>query len=75
MIKKFYGVDCDFCGSVIDYCPGIRPTKEYIESTGAVVIGRKHFCCQNCADNYMHDLTVARVGNLKQFAPGKKFKR
>ena len=75
MIKKYYECTCDFCGCVINHYPDVRPTKEDFEEIGAVVYGRKIFCDVRCLSNYRHDLTVSRVGNLKQFQPGKTFER
>lgn len=75
MIKKFYECTCDYCGRVINHYPDIRPTKEDFKEIGAVVYGRKIFCDNRCLANYRHDLTEIRVGNLKQFQPGKRFER
>lgn len=75
MIEKFYECTCDYCGSVINHFPQVRPSKEDFEEIGAKVYVKKIFCDEECLANYRHDLTEARVGNLKQFQPGKTFKR
>lgn len=70
MIQKWYECSCDYCGNVIarfSYKPDASDIQEYC----GVMYGKKIFCSKSCYQNYKHDLTVIRVGNLKQFQPGK----
>ena len=55
MIKRYYECTCDYCGSVINHYPDIKPSKGDFEEIGAVVSGRKIFCDKQCLENYRHD--------------------
>jgi hypothetical protein len=48
MIKKWYEISCDECGSV-EYLKG---TQKIVEETaidiGWIKKGQKHFCCEKC---------------------------
>ena len=74
MIKKWYECTCDYCGNVIVHLP-YKPDASDIQEYGGIMYGKKMFCDDSCYQNYKHDLIVSRVGNLKQFAPGKRFER
>lgn len=75
MISRIYEIRCDYCGRLLGYSKD-RPTNEQIrKQLGAIVVGQRHFCQESCAADANHDAAVKRAGNLKQFAPGKKFER
>ncbi len=75
MYKTIYQCCCDFCGQVITQTYGKKPTEEELKDIGAVVLGRRVFCDEECKQEWKHYVTVSRCGNLKQFQPGKPFKR
>lgn len=73
-VGNCYETTCDYCGRVIAF-PAKRPTLAGLAAYGAIVRGRKVYCSKQCAAEANHDAAVKRAGNLKQFQPGKKFKR
>lgn len=67
MIEKFYEVRCDFCGTVINHYPKIRPTRERIEKiVGVRCTATKHFCSDVCYANWKHDCQERMYMNLRQ---------
>lgn len=75
MLKRIYEIYCDYCGRFLGYAETKPTNDQYRKIIGVMVIKNKIFCDENCASEYAHDLTVKRVSNLKQFAPGKSFER
>lgn len=75
MLRRIYEIRCDYCGRLLGYSKD-SPTDEQIrKQLGAIVVGKRHFCQESCAADANHDAAIKRAGNLKQFAPGKRFER
>lgn len=73
MVKRYWEITYDYCGRILgraDY--HIRPD----DCANLLFVRGKHvFCNANCAAGFEHDKTLKRVGNLKQFQPGKSSTR
>lgn len=64
MIQKWYEVTCDYCGAGINHYIGRRPTREMLEAYGAVCTATKHFCRQECFDDWNHERLERQYMNL-----------
>jgi hypothetical protein len=76
MIRRHWIVTCDYCGREHRFDGNTKPTDQTLKDAGIAVRGLNlHFCNDNCAADYSHDVQLKRAGNLKQFQPGKTFER
>ena len=66
MIRKWYECTCDYCGNALIHLP-YKPTVTDFQANDIIVCGNKIFCDKECLQNYKHDITLKRVGNLKQY--------
>ena len=64
MITKWYEVTCDYCGGGINHYIGKKPSRELMESDGAITTSTKQFCCDACYADYKHDLDEKRYLNI-----------
>ena len=76
MIRRHWIVTCNYCGREHRFNGNTKPTDQQLKESG-IIIGsaQKHFCNEKCESEWHHDMIVYRVGNLKQFQPGKIFEK
>ena len=75
MIRRYWIVNCDYCGREYRFNGSTKPQDNELKESGIVVRGLQTHLCEKCIGDYTHDLSVNRAGNLKQFQPGKQFER
>lgn len=64
MITKWYEVTCDYCGRGINHYVAKKPSRELMESDGAITTPTKQFCCEACMADYNHDMWQKRYLNI-----------
>ena len=52
MLQKWYELTCDCCGSAINHYIGSKPSREMLKQDGVIICGDKHFCSDECKDEY-----------------------
>jgi hypothetical protein len=45
---------CDNCGYAINHYAG-RPSKEMLVEDGVIIVGNRHFCSEDCYDEWKNN--------------------
>ena len=54
MIIKWYEYSCDNCNRGITHLVYRCMSKKEFENVGIILYNNKHFCCEECKDDYIN---------------------